>query len=132
MMPSVTIRGEDAVAYLIDKYDWNIYGADYDRLNVIAYRYSIDRETGGTVNTYLWDNTFSVRMSMENYALIKALLRESLNGSEWYEQSWYEFDSWGYKTLDGSHNIILEAYRLSEAFRIWFDTMIIDYEMETK
>jgi hypothetical protein len=129
-MPDVTITGEDAVTYLIDKYSWNIYGADYDRLNVIAYRQLLEKETGAVQSDYRWESVFSIRMCIENFALIQALLRDEtyVNG-DWYKHSWYEYDSWGHETQDGTHNIILDAYRLNAPFRAWFDNNIVDYVM---
>jgi len=118
---NVKLTGLSAVKYLIDKHDWNIYGSDYDRLSLIAYRQFEDSE-GNLTADYSWETVFTVHLRIENSRLIRSLV-----GEDWKNQVWYEVDEWS--TLDDNgDNIILNAYLCNEQFRNWFDLNIQDYE----
>lgn len=119
---TVKLTGIKAVEYLIDKHDWNIYGSDYDRLSVIAYRQSLD-EAGNIHAVYSWETIFTLPLRIENNDILRVLL-----GKDWVSQVWYESDEWSTVNEFGD-NIILNAYLCDEAFRNWFDINIQDYEM---
>jgi len=121
---TVELTGLNAVKYLIDKHDWNIYGSDYDRLSVIAYR-QFENSEGYLTADYSWETVFTVHLRMENDELLRTLL-----GKNWASEVWYESDEW--ETIDEyGDNIILNAYLCNEAFRNWFDSVIQDYERKS-
>jgi hypothetical protein len=124
-----TLNGEEAVKYLISKYDWNIYVPDYNIINVIAYRQKRDDNDGGFVYCdYDSSVSISFEMSLANFDIIATLLSNDENGNEWTKHTWIEYDDWT-GTYANEESIIWDAYNIDYRFREWFKQTIVDYPL---
>jgi hypothetical protein len=123
-MPVVNkqLIGIAAVEYLANKYDWNVYCPDYNRVNIIAYRQRLE---GNGSLTY--DSTheviFKQDMSIDWTVFIGLVLRDD----SWSDKGWYEYDSW-----EGDPHWVAKLYTESTPFANWFEENIVDYDIEYK
>jgi hypothetical protein len=121
-----TLSGDEAVNYLISKYDWNIYVPDYSALTVIAYRQRY--EDGYPVCDYGSSESISFEMNLTNFDIVATLLSNDEYGKDWTNHTWIEYDDWT-GTYANDENIILDAYKTNQKFREWFEQTIVDYPL---
>jgi hypothetical protein len=124
-----TLDGDEAVNYLISKYDWNIYVPDYNRISVIAYRQARDETDGGNLYCdYASGVSIAFDMNLTNFDIVATLLSNDENGKEWTNHTWIEYDDWT-GTYANEESIILDAYKTNHKFREWFEQTIVDYPL---
>lgn len=116
---SKTLTGDEAVAYLSQKYDWNVYCPDFNVMSIIAYR----QKRFGNALTYdpLREHVFRQLLCADWDSFIAI----ALDDEKWLNQSWYEHDSW-----EGDPEWVVRLYNASSLFATWFDQNIVDYEIE--
>jgi len=126
-LPEVTIslKGDEALAYLISKHDWNIFVPDYDRVNVIAYRQERDEDDIIRCD-YSSDRSFTLPLNLTNYDSVAILL-----GEDWTKEVWVDHDDWVGDTnlVTFENDPIYRLYKADHEFRAWFDLNITDYEL---
>ena len=112
---SITLTGLDAVKHIASKYDWNVYGFDYNYVSLCAYRQHV---VNGDIqcDTSEW-LTYNCPLSINNEE-VPILLEDK----DWSSKVWLEHDSWV-----GEGDVIANLYMKSQKFAKWFDACIVDY-----
>ena len=116
-MPEVSINltGLDAVKYIASKYDWNVYGFDYNYVSLCAYRqHIVDGHKQCDTSEWL---TYNSALSINNEEVPILLQKEN-----WSSEVWHEYDAWV-----GEDEVIVKLYVASQKFAKWFDAVVVDY-----